>query len=142
MLINARPRIVSNGFETFVPTQRAESLHERLVEMTNNDVNAWSFFRPVAPSIEDWDRQFDNFNSNENYPVSRESGMISRPRMLTHSSSIIHTQDTIKRRHLFLKVHLSIYQRFLHMLPLSHIYISLTKDKYIRSRHIKIQPPK
>jgi hypothetical protein len=70
MFINARPRIVSNGFETFVPTYRAEALHQRLVEMTNNDVNAWSVFRPVGLPVNGiWDQNLDDFGSNENYPV-------------------------------------------------------------------------
>lgn len=71
MFINARPRFVSNGFETFVPVHRVESLHQRLVEMTNNDVNAWSASRPVANFQGDnWDQQFDDFGGNENFPVS------------------------------------------------------------------------
>src|SRR5271168_4552169 len=70
MFINAKPRMVSNSFETFVPSQRVESLHQRLVEMTNNDVNAWSIFRPVAPSAtDDWDQPINDFNSNENFSV-------------------------------------------------------------------------
>lgn len=70
MLMNARPRIVSHGCETFVPIQRVESLHQKLVEMTNNDVNAWNFFRPVVtPSTDGWDQNLDGFN-NENFPVS------------------------------------------------------------------------
>jgi len=72
MFINARPRFVSNGFETFVPIQSAEALQQRLVEMTNNDVNAWSVFRPVAaPGSDIWDQNIDDFGSNENYPVCR-----------------------------------------------------------------------
>ncbi|TVY44714.1 hypothetical protein LOCC1_G003071 [Lachnellula occidentalis] len=68
MFINANPRLVSNGFGTFVPTQIAESLHQRLVEMTNNDVNAWSVFRPVATTNDNWDQHIDEFTSNENLP--------------------------------------------------------------------------
>jgi hypothetical protein len=71
MFINANPRAVSNGFETFVPVQITESLHQRLVEMTNNDINAWSVYRPVAPSMNDnWQPNIDEFESNENYQVS------------------------------------------------------------------------
>jgi len=71
MLINAGPRFVSNGFETFVDAQRAEPLHQRLGEMTNNDVNAWSIPRPVSTfPTESWDQQLDDFSSNENFPVS------------------------------------------------------------------------
>ncbi|PMD34151.1 hypothetical protein L207DRAFT_547478 [Hyaloscypha variabilis F] len=69
MFINAELRSVSNGFEAFVPFHRAEVVHQRLVEMTNNDVNAWSVYRPVAsstPSI--WDQQIDDFG-NENFSV-------------------------------------------------------------------------
>jgi hypothetical protein len=72
MFINARPRFVSKGFETMVPNQRTEFLHQRLVEMTNNDVNAWSAFRPVATSTDNWDQTLDDFNT-ENFPVSCES---------------------------------------------------------------------
>lgn len=72
MFINANPRAVSNGFETFVPVQITESLHQRLVEMTNNDINAWSVFRPVAPSMNhNWQPNIDEFESNENFPVRR-----------------------------------------------------------------------
>jgi len=71
MFINARPRIVSNGFETFVPNQRVESLYQRLVEMTNSDINAWSIPRPVdTHSTDNWDQQLDDFSNNENFPVS------------------------------------------------------------------------
>ncbi|KAJ5054712.1 uncharacterized protein L3040_000978 [Drepanopeziza brunnea f. sp. 'multigermtubi'] len=70
MFINAKPRAVSNGFETFVPNHRANLLHRRLVEMTNNDVNAWSIFRPVAPSVSDnWDHNLDEYGNNENFQV-------------------------------------------------------------------------
>ncbi|KUJ21167.1 uncharacterized protein LY89DRAFT_665617 [Mollisia scopiformis] len=70
MFINAEPRFVSNGFETFVPSQRTESLHQRLVEMTNNDVNAWSVYRPAAPPAPDtWDQHLEDFGSNENFSV-------------------------------------------------------------------------
>lgn len=69
MFINAEPRIVSNGFEAFVPFHRTASVHQRLVEMTNNDVNAWSFCRPVATSTSSiWDQQVDDFG-NENFSV-------------------------------------------------------------------------
>jgi hypothetical protein len=71
MFINANPGVVSNGFETFVPVQIAESLHQRLVEMTNNDVNAWSVFRPVTSTNDNWDQHINDFNSNENFSVSR-----------------------------------------------------------------------
>lgn len=72
MFIYANPRAVSNGFETFVPVQIPESLHQRLVEMTNSDINAWSVCRPVAPSMNDnWQPNIDEFESNENFPVSR-----------------------------------------------------------------------
>ncbi|TVY94067.1 hypothetical protein LAWI1_G000390, partial [Lachnellula willkommii] len=68
MFINADPRVVSNGFGTFVPVQIAESCHQRLVEMTNNDVNAWSVFRPVGSTNDNWDQHIDELNSNENLP--------------------------------------------------------------------------
>jgi hypothetical protein len=69
MFINAEPRIVSNGFEAFVPFHRAQSMPQRLVEMTNNDVNAWSICRPVAsPTSSIWEQQLDDFG-NENFSV-------------------------------------------------------------------------
>jgi hypothetical protein len=74
MFINARPRFVSNGFETLGTTQRTEFLHQELVKMTNNDVNSWSLLRPVATSTENWDQNLDNF-SPETFPVSYESRM-------------------------------------------------------------------
>ena len=74
MLINARPRFVSKGFEALVPTQRAEFLHRRLIEMTNNEVNAWSVFRPVATSTDNWDQNIDDL-STSNFPVSYEAMM-------------------------------------------------------------------
>jgi len=73
MFINAEPRIVSNGFETFVPFHRVESSHQRLVEMTNNDVNAWSVYRPVASSTSDhWGQHIDDFG-NEILSVNQSS---------------------------------------------------------------------
>jgi hypothetical protein len=73
MFINAEPRVVSNGFEAFIPFHRAEPVHQRLVEMTNNDVNAWSVCRPVASSTSSiWDQQVDDFD-NENFSVNTSS---------------------------------------------------------------------
>ena len=72
MLINAQPRIFSNGFEPFVPTRREESLTQRLVEMTNNDINAWSVFGPVAPSVsttDSWDKNIDDCGDDGNFAV-------------------------------------------------------------------------
>ncbi|KAH6720130.1 hypothetical protein BKA61DRAFT_668042 [Leptodontidium sp. MPI-SDFR-AT-0119] len=70
MFINGEPRCLSTGFETFVPFYRAEAMHKRLVEMTSNDVNAWSIFRPVVPSTSDsWDGNIDEY-SNESFQVS------------------------------------------------------------------------
>ncbi|CZS93730.1 uncharacterized protein RCO7_09444 [Rhynchosporium graminicola] len=70
MFINAEPRYVSNGFETFVPYHRAEALHSALVEMTNNDINAWSIFRPVVPQAnDDWEGDLDEYGGNENFHV-------------------------------------------------------------------------
>lgn len=59
MFMNAPPRIVLNGFETFVPPHRTDLLHQRLVEMTNtnNDMKAWNGFGPVASSQNNnWDQ--------------------------------------------------------------------------------------
>lgn len=69
MFINAKPRPVSTGFEAFVPTQVAESLHHRLVGMTNNEVNAWSIFTPMQSTNDNWAHQVNNFNGDENLSV-------------------------------------------------------------------------
>ncbi|PBP24361.1 hypothetical protein BUE80_DR004648 [Diplocarpon rosae] len=68
MFINAEPRYVSNGFETFVPIHRAEVLRQRLVDMTSNNVNAWSIFRPEA-AAENWVHNLDEYSNNENFHV-------------------------------------------------------------------------
>ncbi len=70
MFINVRPRNVSHGFETFVPVHRAASLPEKLTEMTNNDINAWNFYRPIAAPGNSWDENLDVFNDIEKFPVS------------------------------------------------------------------------
>jgi hypothetical protein len=73
MFINAEPRIVSNCLEGFVPFHRAELVHQRLVEMTNNDLNTWSVRGPVASSTSSiWDEQIDDFD-NENFSVNPPS---------------------------------------------------------------------
>jgi hypothetical protein len=69
MFINAQPRFVSTGFETFVPKHRT-ALQQRLGEMTNNDINAWGVIRPRGSSTTGtWDQQLGDF-SNENFPVN------------------------------------------------------------------------
>jgi hypothetical protein len=111
MLINARPRFVSNGFETFVPFHRAEALHQRLVEMTNNDVNAWSIFRPLVPSTgESWDGNLDEYSNNENFQVGHP-----RPRKAFGKTdeldrSTVCTEDTTRTAPPFLKIKLQAYQ--------------------------------
>jgi hypothetical protein len=71
MFINAEPRYVSNGFDTFVCNQREESLHQRLIEMTNNNnINAWSVYRPAAASATNtWDENLDGLGSDGNFSV-------------------------------------------------------------------------
>ncbi len=70
MLINAQPRCVSSGFESFVPKHRT-ALQQRLGEMTNNDINAWGVTRPRSSSTTGtWEQQLDDFSSNENFPVN------------------------------------------------------------------------
>lgn len=68
MLINARPRFVFTGFEALVPTQRADFLHPRFVEMTNNEENTWGLFRPAATSTDYWEQSLNDPNG-ENFPV-------------------------------------------------------------------------
>ncbi|KAH7360420.1 hypothetical protein BKA65DRAFT_547139 [Rhexocercosporidium sp. MPI-PUGE-AT-0058] len=100
MFINAEPRFVSNGFETFVPFHRAEALHQRLVEMTNNDVNAWSIFRPLVPSTgESWDGNLDEYSNNENFQVHslyggyyQDSPPISQNKVAGLPRSVAHSQ--------------------------------------------------
>lgn len=97
MFINAEPRFVSNGFETFVPFYRTEALHQRLAEMTSNDVNAWSIFRPVVPSTGDsWDGHLDEYSNNENFQVG-----YTRPRNFFDKTDqldrfTVCTEDTFK----------------------------------------------
>lgn len=70
MFICATPRAVLSGFDTFVPMRRVESLQYRLVEMTNNDINAWCAFQPVSTTQEDWQDQHDAISDAENFDVS------------------------------------------------------------------------
>jgi hypothetical protein len=73
MFMNARPRYVSNNrFETFVHSQSPAILHQRLIEMTNSNVNTWSAIRAVDSTTSDiWDQDLDDFGNNENIPVGR-----------------------------------------------------------------------
>ena len=74
MFMNARPQIVSNAFETFVPSRKPEPVHQRLVKMTNSKVNAGSNFWPVSTAGNDrWDYSFDDGHGNENSEVSRDT---------------------------------------------------------------------
>ncbi|KAI9738130.1 MAG: hypothetical protein M1818_005559 [Claussenomyces sp. TS43310] len=51
MLMNAEPRAVSRGFQTLNPAYRAQwSSPQGLVEMTDNEVNAWRAFGPGVPA--------------------------------------------------------------------------------------------
>jgi len=67
--MNAPPRYVSTGFETFVASQGAVLVYQELVEMTDNDLNAWSVYRPNLQPEKKWDH-IDDFLGNENYSVS------------------------------------------------------------------------
>lgn len=69
MLMNAHPRAISNGFETFVPDYGAELAQRRLTEMTNNDLNTWSSLGsvPGSQSVQRrWDHHTEGFSNNEN----------------------------------------------------------------------------
>ena len=109
MFMNAKPRIVSNGIETFVPAQIVDLVHQRLFKMTNSNVNAWSVFGPVATSANaTWEQQIDDFGGNENYPV-RLDRILRYSRKLTIDRCITYMADTIQSHPLFLGL-----QHFLH----------------------------
>lgn len=58
MLIYAQPRAVSPYLGTFVHQVEERSLHQRLVSMSNNNLEAWGVFGPVASptsSFDNWD---------------------------------------------------------------------------------------
>lgn len=63
---------MSKRLEALVPTQTAEFLHQKLVEMTNNEVNAWDLVRPVTTAAENWDSNLDDCSA-KNVEVSFES---------------------------------------------------------------------
>lgn len=96
MLMNARPRYVSNGFETFIVTQQGEVLHQSLVEMKKEDINARDAPRPVATyQTDSWDQQLDDFNGSEKDSVSwRNNNLILR--WLTWNSGSRLAMDTSK----------------------------------------------
>ena len=116
MVIKARPRIVSHGFETFVPVQKVESLHQRLVEMTNNDLNAWNFLRPVATPSNGWEENIDDFNS-EDFAVSCSRPRLFRLERLTIYSFILNILDTTRIQLPFLSPNPTTGQRR-HSIPL------------------------
>lgn len=129
MFINANPRVVSNGFGTFVPVQVAEPFHQRLVEMTNNDVNAWGVFRPVGSTSDNWDQHIDEFNSSENLPVSRDA----RKRSSRKTDSIrntLHTVDTSKRLLLWLVPNPPTYQRLPHAAIRGKVIANLERPQH------------
>lgn len=70
MFMNAQPRRVAHGYETFVCGGKTEPLHQRLSEMTENQVNAWNSNRPVISSSVSgdgsWNDQKGVFAQNEN----------------------------------------------------------------------------
>jgi hypothetical protein len=112
MFINAEPRVVSNGFEAFIPFHRAESVHQRLVEMTNNDVNAWSVCRPVASSTSSiWDQQVDDFG-NENFSVNTSSEVEMHVGLIFNRFKAP-MLDTSKKLHWHFQDSLSIVRRLL-----------------------------
>ncbi|KAK6585416.1 hypothetical protein PZA11_002143 [Diplocarpon coronariae] len=94
MFINAEPRVVSNSFETFVPIHRAEVLHERLIEMTNNNVNAWSIFRPEA-AAENWEHNLDEYSNNENFQVQSLYGDYFQDSSLAAQSQSVNFPRTV-----------------------------------------------
>jgi hypothetical protein len=70
MLMNAQPRSVSNGFDTIVPIYRLDCTRRRFVQMMDNNINAWSVYKPVTSRTNDTETgQIETFDANENYPV-------------------------------------------------------------------------
>lgn len=126
MLINARPRFVPQGFEALVPTQRAEFLHRRLIEMTNNEVNAWSVFRPVATSTDNWDQNLDDL-STSNFPVSYESIDKRLSIRLMKSSFTHYMLVTTKTWHPLIRPSRQTFQRF-PMVRCPKAHACLTED--------------
>lgn len=69
MFISTGPRYVLNEFGSFVPVQRMDRFRQKILEMPNNDANAWKAHKPVAYT-EDFDEfQNDVFENNENFNV-------------------------------------------------------------------------
>jgi len=74
MFMNAQPRRLAHGYETFVRGGRTEASFQRLSQMTDNqvNVNAWSSIRPVESSRsrdDRWKSQQEASFQNENYQV-------------------------------------------------------------------------
>jgi len=138
MFINAKPRVVSNGFEAFIPFHRAESVHQRLVDMTNNDVNAWSVCRPVASSTSSiWDQQVDDFG-NENFSVSTSSE-VEMQVWLIFNRFKAPMRDTFKNLHWHFQESLVIVRRLLHTHTLTSPSLNLKRITVSRSSPTRIQ---
>lgn len=79
MLMNAQPRRVVHGHETFVQCGRAEPSHQGLSEMTDNQINlnTWNSQRLADPSPRSrddsrWNAQkAAGFVQSENYQVCK-----------------------------------------------------------------------
>lgn len=138
MFINAEPRVVSNGFEAFIPFHRAESVHQRLVEMTNDDVNAWSVCRPVASSTSSiWDQQVDDCG-NENFSVNTSSE-VEMHVWLIFNRSKAPMLDTSKKLHWHFQDSLSIVRRHLRTHTLTSPIPNLKRIRPSRSSPTRIQ---
>ena len=138
MFINAEPRSVSNGFEAFVPFHRAEVVHQRLVEMTNNDVNAWSVYRPVASSTSSiWDQQIDDFG-NENFSVIRSSNQEMYIGLTINRFKAL-IRDTTKKLRRQFQDSLPIARRLLHIHTLPSRSANRTRIPPLRNSNTKNQ---
>lgn len=136
MFINAEPRYVSHGFETFVPISRTEPLHQRLVEMTNNDVNAWSIFRPVA-QFEDWDQHIDEYGNNENFQVGFPRPIAAFDRIDKTDRSIAFMENTSRKARQLPQLKSSTFQGQLRMHRLIKSSVRTTRTFRPHSKHMK-----
>jgi hypothetical protein len=138
MFINAEPRIAPNGFEAFVPFHRAELMHQRLVEMTNNNVNAWSVCRPVASSTSSiWDQQMDDFG-NENFSVNQFSKEKMQVELMINRFKAL-MLDTSKNLPWPFQDRLSNARRLLRTPSLTSPSASQTRIRPLLSSHTKTQ---
>jgi hypothetical protein len=88
MFINADFRFFSKGLEAFVPNQRLNSIYSRLVEMTDNENNAWRGYPTLDSQIldESWYQLMNEDNSDENFSVYSAHHEHSSNRLMTQQA--------------------------------------------------------